>query len=80
MRMYVCMYVCNFFVRRVTDMLPFDFILIRRRVNAVHLYTLSVFLIINQPDAPNYQSYFGRKLYMFRTVPLSIARSFSLYT
>ena len=26
------------------------------------------------------QIYFGNKLYMFRTVPLSIIRSFSLYT
>jgi len=38
------------------------------------------FLIINQPDAPISQIYFGRKLYMFWTVPLSIIRSFSLYT
>ena len=38
------------------------------------------FLIINQPDAPVSQIYFGMKLYMFRTVPLSIIRSFSLYT
>jgi hypothetical protein len=38
------------------------------------------FLIINQPDAQISQIYFGRKLYMFRTVPLSIIRSFSLYT
>ena len=32
--------------------------------------------IINQPDAPISQIYFGRKLYMFRTVPLSIIRNF----
>ena len=38
------------------------------------------FLIINQPDAPISQIYFGRKSYVFRTVPLSIIRSFSLYT
>ena len=38
------------------------------------------FLIINQPDASVSQIYFGMKLYMFRTVPLSIIRSFSLYT
>jgi len=37
------------------------------------------FLIINQLDAPISQIYFGMKLYMFRTVPLSIIRSFSLY-
>jgi hypothetical protein len=29
----------------------------------------------NQLDAPNSQIYFGMKLYMFRTVPLSIIRS-----
>jgi hypothetical protein len=38
------MYVCNFFARRFTDMLPFDFMLTRRHVNAVHLYTRSVLL------------------------------------
>jgi hypothetical protein len=38
------------------------------------------FLIINQLDAPIFQIYFGIKLYMFRTVSLSIIRSFSLYT
>ena len=38
------------------------------------------FLIINQLYAPISQIYFGMKLYMFRTVPLSIIRSFSLYT
>jgi uncharacterized protein (DUF2225 family) len=36
------MYVCNFFDRRFTDTLPFDFTLICRHVNAAHLYTLSV--------------------------------------
>jgi hypothetical protein len=35
------MYVCNFFAWRFTDMLTFDFMLIRRHLNAVHLYTLS---------------------------------------
>ena len=34
----------------------------------------------NQLDALISQIYFGGKLYMFRTVPLSIIRSFSLYT
>ena len=38
------------------------------------------FLIINQLDALISQIYFERKLYMFRTVPLSIIRSFLLYT
>jgi hypothetical protein len=38
------------------------------------------FLIINQLDAPISQIYFGMKLYMLQTVPLSIIRSFSLYT
>jgi len=38
------------------------------------------FLIINQLDAPISQIYFGVKLYMFRTVPPSITRSFPLYT
>ena len=37
------------------------------------------FLIINQLDASFSQIYFGMKLYMFRTVPVSIIRSFSLY-
>jgi len=36
------------------------------------------FLIINQPDALISQIYFGRKFYMFRTVPLSIIKSFFL--
>jgi len=39
-----------------------------------------IFLIINQPDAIISQIYFGMKLYMSRTVSLSIIRSFSLYT
>jgi hypothetical protein len=34
----------------------------------------------NQLDALISQIYFGMKFYMFRTVPLSIIRSFSLYT
>ena len=38
------------------------------------------FLTINQLDAPISQIYFGMKLYMFRAVPLSIIRSFSLHT
>jgi len=38
------------------------------------------FLIINELDALISQIYFGKKLYVFRTVPLSIIRSFSLYT
>jgi len=38
------------------------------------------FLIIYKLDALISQTYFGRKLYMFRTVPLSIIRNFSLYT
>jgi hypothetical protein len=37
------------------------------------------FLIVNQIDGLISQIYFGMKLYMFRTVPLSIVRSFSLY-
>ena len=36
--------------------------------------------IINQLDALISQIYFRRKICMFRTVPLSIIRSFSLYT
>jgi hypothetical protein len=40
----------------------------------------SDFLIINQIDAQVSQIYFGMKLYMFRTVPLSTIRSHSLYT
>ena len=40
---------------------------------------LDKFLIINKLDAPISQIYFGMKLYMFWTVPLSISRSFSLY-
>jgi hypothetical protein len=38
------------------------------------------FPIINQLDALISQIYFGMKLYIFRTVPLSIIRSYSLYT
>jgi hypothetical protein len=37
------------------------------------------FFIINQLDAPISLICFGWKLYMFRTFPLSIIRSFSLY-
>jgi len=33
-----------------------------------------------EKDALISQIYFGMKIYMFRTVPLSIIRSFSLYT
>jgi len=43
------------------------------------LLTLLYYLIINQLHALICQIYFGRKLYMFRTVPLSIIRSFSPY-
>ena len=39
-----------------------------------------IFFIINQPDALISQIYFGGKFYMFRAFPLSIIRSFSLYT
>jgi hypothetical protein len=38
------------------------------------------FLIITQLDALISQIYLGKKLYLFRTVPLSIIMSFSLYT
>jgi hypothetical protein len=38
------------------------------------------FLIINKLDTLNSQIYFGMKLYMFRTVPLSIIRCFLLST
>ena len=38
------------------------------------------FLIINQPDALISQIYFEMKFHVFRTVPLSIIRSFLLYT
>jgi hypothetical protein len=37
------------------------------------------FLTLNQPDALISQIFVGMKLYIFRTVPLSIIRSFSLY-
>jgi hypothetical protein len=37
------------------------------------------FFIIKQPDPLISQIYFVKKLYMFRAVPLSIIRSFSLY-
>jgi hypothetical protein len=37
-------------------------------------------LIKNQLDALISQIYFGMKLYMFRTVPMSIIRSYSLCT
>jgi hypothetical protein len=43
-------------------------------------HTIYKFLITNQLDALISQIYFGRKFYMFRTVLLSIIRSFSLYT
>jgi len=46
-------------------------------INTVHR---DKFLIINQLDAPFSQIYLVMKLYMFRSVPLSIIRSFSLYT
>ena len=44
------------------------------------LMYLFTFLIINQLEAVISQIYFGLKLYMFRTVPLSIIRNSSLYT
>jgi hypothetical protein len=46
----------------------------------LHLITKYVlpFLIINQLDSPISRIYFGMKLYVFRTVPLSIIRSFPL--
>jgi hypothetical protein len=37
-------------------------------------------LIIKPTRCTNFSIYFGMKLYMFRTVPLSIIRSYSLYT
>jgi hypothetical protein len=44
----------------------------------VKLHTL---LIIKPTRCTNFSKFiFGRKLYMFQTVPLSIIRSFSLYT
>jgi len=53
----------------------------RGKKNYVHVTVhRDKFLIINQLDAQISQIYFGMKLYMFRTVPLSIIRSFSLYT
>jgi len=39
-----------------------------------------IFLIIKQLDALISQINSQKKFYMFRTVPLSIIRSFSLYT
>jgi len=45
-----------------------------------HLQLSGIFLIINQLDVLISQIYFGMKLYVFRTVPLSIISSFSLYT
>jgi hypothetical protein len=38
------------------------------------------FLKIKPTRAPISQFIFGMRLYLFRTVPLSIIRSFSLYT
>jgi hypothetical protein len=38
------------------------------------------FFVINQLDVLIFQIYFGMKLYMFRTVSLSITRTYSLYT
>jgi hypothetical protein len=47
----------------------------------VHSYMLSwISYNKNQLDALIPQIYFGMKLYMFQTVPLSIIRNFSLYT
>ena len=36
---------------------------------------IKVFFVINQLDAPISQIYFGMKLYMFRTIRLSIIRN-----
>jgi hypothetical protein len=38
------------------------------------------FLTIRPTRCTNFSNYFGMKLYMFRTVPLSIISSYSLYT
>jgi hypothetical protein len=43
-------------------------------------WCLISFLQLNKLDALISQIYFGMKFYMFRTVPLSIITSFSLYT
>jgi len=38
------------------------------------------FLTIKPTRCTDFSNYYGLKIYMFRTVPLSIIRSFSLYT
>ena len=53
---------------------------VRHSLTFMWLCFVTNFLIINQLDALISQIYFGMKLYMFRTVPLSISSSFSLYT
>ena len=40
----------------------------------------ALFLLIKPTRCTNFSNLFWKKLYMFRTVPLSIVRSFSLYT
>ena len=47
--------------------------------DSINAYVIN-FLYNNQLDALISQIYFGMKLCMFWTVPLSIIRSFSLYT
>jgi hypothetical protein len=47
--------------------------------NVYPLHTFTYFSIIKQ-NALISQIYFGMKLYMFRTVPVSIIRNYSLYT
>jgi hypothetical protein len=39
-----------------------------------------LFFLIKSTRCTNFSNFFGMKFYMFRTVPLSIIRSFSLYT
>jgi len=46
----------------------------------INIKYIENFLILNQLDPLISQIYFGNNLYMFRTVPLSIIRCFSLYT
>jgi hypothetical protein len=47
--------------------------------DSINTYIIN-FLYCNQLDALISQIYFAIKLYMFRTVPLSIIRNYSLYT
>ena len=58
----------------------FSLIFIRWR-SAVTLSTSYLILIIKPTRCTNFSNFiFGLKLYMFRTVPLSIIRGFSLFT